>query len=208
MPDGLATALCVLAAFAAGTIPCGFLVTRWVAGVDVRSVGSGNVGATNVARVLGRPWFLVVFALDAAKGAAPVLLVPQVLGAAAPAWADVACGLAAVLGHVFNPFLGWRGGKGVATAAGVCGALAPLPLLCALGVFLLVLAALRFVSLASICGAAALPPLALAFGSRTPVVVLGVIVAAVVTLRHRANLGRIAAGTEPRVFAKKETAGG
>ena len=208
MEDGLATALCVLAAFAVGSIPWGLLLARWVADVDVRTVGSGNVGATNVARTLGRRWFFVVFALDAAKGVAPVLLAPRILGNAAPAWIDVACGLAAVLGHVFNPFLRWKGGKGVATAAGVCGALAPIPALCALGVFLVVLAAMRFVSLASIVAAAALPPLALAFGARTPVVVFGVIVAAVVTLRHRANLGRIAAGTEPRVFAKKETAGG
>lgn len=208
MSDGPATALCVLAAFAVGAIPWGLLVTRWVAGVDVRSVGSGNVGATNVSRVLGRPWFFVVFALDAAKGAVPVLVAPRILGVHATEWTDVACGLGAVLGHVFNPFLRWKGGKGVATAAGVCGALAPLPALCAFGVFLAVLAVARFVSLASICAAAALPPLAFVLGSPTPVVVFGVVVAAVVTLRHRANLGRIAAGTEPRIFAKKETAGG
>ena len=208
MPDGLATALCVLAAFAAGAIPWGVLLTRWVAGVDVRSVGSGNVGATNVSRALGRRWFFVVFALDAAKGAVPVLVAPRLLGAAASEWLGAACGLAAVLGHVFSPFLRWKGGKGVATAAGVCGALAPLPALCAFGVFLLVLALTRFVSLSSICASAALPPLAFALGSPTPVVVFGVVVAAVVTLRHRANLGRIAAGTEPRAFAKKETAGG
>ena len=208
MPDGLAMALCVLAAFAVGAIPWGVLISRWVAGVDVRSVGSGNVGATNVARALGRPWFFVVFALDAAKGAVPVLLAPQVVGAEAASWTSAACGLAAVLGHVFSPFLSWKGGKGVATAAGVCGALAPLPALCALGVFFVVLAAARFMSLASICAAAALPPLAFILGSPIPVVVFGVVVAAVVTLRHRANLARIATGTEPRVFAKKETAGG
>jgi glycerol-3-phosphate acyltransferase PlsY len=208
MPAALATALCVIAAFAVGTIPWGLLLARRVAGVDVRTVGSGNVGATNVSRVLGRRWFLVVFALDAAKGALPVLVAPRLLGADSSAWTGVACGLAAVLGHVFNPFLRWKGGKGVATAAGVCGALAPVPALCALGVFLAVLAAARFVSLASICGAASLPPFALVLGSPTPVVVFGVVAAAVVTLRHRANLGRIAAGTEPRVFAKKETVSG
>src|SRR5262245_3718296 len=199
MPDGLATALCVLAAFAVGAIPWGVLLTRWVAGVDVRSVGSGNVGATNVSRVLGRRWFLVVFALDAAKGAVPVLVAPHVLGAAASEWTGVACGLAAVLGHVFNPFLGWRGGKGVATAAGVCGALAPVPALCALGVFVVVLAATRFVSLAAVCASAALPPLAFVLGSPTPVVVFGVVVAAVVTARRRAERGGSAAGTEPRI---------
>jgi glycerol-3-phosphate acyltransferase PlsY len=208
MPDGLATALCVISAFAVGSIPWGVLITRRVAGVDVRSVGSGNVGATNVARVLGRPWFFVVFALDAAKGAVPVLVAPAVLPADASAWTGAACGLAAVLGHVFSPFLRCKGGKGVATAAGVCVALAPLPALCAFGVFAAVLAVTRFMSLASICAAAALPPLAFALGSPTPVVVFGVVVAAVVTLRHRANLARIATGTEPRVFAKKETASG
>ena len=206
MSDALPSALAVLAAFAAGSIPWGLLLAKWVAGVDVRTIGSGNVGATNVSRALGRKWFFVVFALDAGKGALPVLFFPALAGHPGADWLRVACGLAAVLGHVFNPFLAFKGGKGVATAAGVILALDPRPAVAALGVFLLVLVLFRYVSLASICAAVALAPLMLLFGLSMEVVVFAVLAASVVVLRHRANLGRIAKGSEPRVFAKKETA--
>jgi acyl phosphate:glycerol-3-phosphate acyltransferase len=176
--------------------------------VDVRTIGSGNVGATNVSRALGGKWFFVVLLLDAAKGAGPVLLVPHVAGGASSDWLRVGCGFAAVIGHIFSPFLRFKGGKGVATGAGVFAALAPLPALCALGLFGVVLAASRFMSLASICAAASLAPVALAFRRPAPEVVFGAVVAAVVIARHRANLGRIAAGTEPRMFGKKESQGG
>lgn len=207
MPDALPCALAILAAFAAGSIPWGLLLTKWVAGVDVRTIGSGNVGATNVSRALGRKWFFVVFALDAAKGALPVIFFPALAGHPGAEWLRVACGLAAVLGHVFNPFLAFKGGKGVATAAGVILALEWLPALAALGVFLVVLAIFRYVSLASICAAVALAPLTYLLGPSAEVVVFSVLAASVVVLRHRANLGRIANGSEPRIFAKKETAG-
>ena len=208
MPEAAVPALLVLAAFAVGSIPWGLLVTKWVAGVDVRKVGSGNVGATNVARALGRGWFFVVFALDAAKGAAPVMLLPGFAGRQETEWLRVACGLAAVLGHVFSPFLGFKGGKGVATAAGVMAALAPWPALCTFGVFLVTFAALRFVSLASVVAAVALAPLAFALGSPREIVIFGVLAAALVIVRHRSNLARIAAGTEPRAFGKNEVHGG
>jgi len=208
MPEVLLPALLVVAAFLLGSIPWGLLLTRWVAGVDVRTVGSGNVGATNVSRALGGKWFFVVFALDAGKGVAPVLLFPGFAGHPHSEWLRAACGLAAVLGHVFSPFLGFKGGKGVATGAGATAALAPLPFLGAFAVFMIVLLVFRYVSLASVCCAFAVAPLALAFGAPAPVVVYGVVVGAVVIARHRANLGRIAAGTEPRVFARKEAQGG
>lgn len=208
MSDVLTEILCGTASFAVGSIPFGLLLGRWVAGVDVRKVGSGNVGATNVSRALGGRWFFVVLLLDAAKGAGPVLAAPLVAGEAASDWLRAACGFAAVLGHVFSPFLGFRGGKGVATGAGVFVALAPLPALCSFGIFGLVLAVSRFMSLASICAAASLAPVALAFRRPAPEIVFGAVVAAVVIARHRANLGRIAAGTEPRVFGKKESARG
>lgn len=201
-------ALLVAASFAAGAIPWALWITRWVAGVDVRTVGSGNVGATNASRVLGRKGFVAVFLLDAAKGALPVLLLPRLAESEDPALLASACGLAAVAGHVFNPFLGFRGGKGVATGAGVLGALAPLATACALGIFAAAALLFRFVSLASICAAAAIAPLAYAFGSPGPVVVFAVLVAAIVVVRHRANLARIAAGTEPKIFRRKEAAGG
>lgn len=202
MPDAALTACLVAAAFLAGSTPFGFLLTKWVAGVDVRTVGSGNVGATNVSRVLGGRWFYVTLALDAAKGSAPVLVLPR-LAADAPSWLPVACGLAAVLGHVFSPWLRFKGGKGVATSLGVIVALAPLSGAVALGAFLVVLAATRYMSLASIAAAVVLAPAALLLHESREFVAFAALVAALVILRHKANLGRIAAGTEPRVGAKK-----
>lgn len=203
--------LAVALAYLVGSIPFAWIVARLWAGVDIRTVGSGNVGATNVSRVLGRKGFAVVFALDAAKGALPVLLLPGLAAAgagetAAASGSDrvrIACGLAAILGHMFPVYLRFRGGKGVATGAGVMGALVPLPAACAFGVFLAVLLATRYVSLGSVVASVALAPLSWAFGHAAEVVVLCVVVAALVVLRHRANLGRIAAGTEPRAFAGK-----
>jgi acyl phosphate:glycerol-3-phosphate acyltransferase len=208
MPEPASTTLLVVAAYAVGAIPWAYFVTKWVAGVDLRTVGSGNVGATNASRVLGRKWFLVVFALDAAKGVAPVLWFPALAPSGGADGVRVACGLAAVLGHVFNPFLRFKGGKGVATAAGVIAALAWRAALGAFGVFALVLVAFRYVSLASIVAALALAPLAWAFGESPWVVAFGALTALVVVARHRPNVARIAAGAEPRVFAKKEVGGG
>jgi len=204
-------ALAAALAYLVGSIPFAWIVARLWAGVDIRTVGSGNVGATNVSRVLGRKGFVVVFALDAAKGALPVLLLPGLVapgsgGAPAAGGSEhvrIACGLAAILGHMFPVYLRFRGGKGVATGAGVMGALVPIPAACAFGVFLAILLASRYVSLGSVCASVALGPLAWAFGHAWEVVVLCIVVASLVVLRHRANLGRIAAGTEPRAFAPK-----
>ena len=204
MPEVLLPTLLVVAAFVVGSIPTGLIIAKQVAGVDVRTVGSGNVGATNVSRALGGKWFFVVFALDAAKGVAPVLLFPGIAGHPGSEWLRAACGLAAVLGHVFSPFLQFKGGKGVATGAGATAALWWPVVLGAFVVFMVVLTIFRYVSLASVCCAFSLAPFALAFGAPPPVVVCGVVVASVVIARHRTNLGRLAAGTEPRVFARKE----
>ena len=202
MPAAVVVAL----AYLAGSVPFAWIVTKLWKGVDIRTVGSGNVGATNVSRVLGRRGFAVVFALDAAKGALPLLLFPAWLAAdAAAAGAGlervrIACGLAAVVGHMFPVFLLFRGGKGVSTAAGVMGALVPVPAACAFGVFVAVVLTTRYMSLGSVCGSVSLAPLSWGFGEPWEVVVLCVVVAALVVVRHRANLGRVAAGTEPRAF--------
>jgi len=199
-------AVVIALAYLAGSVPFAWMLTKLWAGVDIRTVGSGNVGATNVSRVLGRRGFVVVFALDAAKGALPVLFFPALLASDAAAVAAdaervrIACGLAAIVGHMFPVFLMFRGGKGVATGAGVMSALVPLPAACAFGVFVAVLATTRYVSLGSVVASVALAPLSWAFGRPWEVVVLSVVVAALVLFRHRTNLGRIAAGTEPRVF--------
>jgi glycerol-3-phosphate acyltransferase PlsY len=182
-------------AFAVGSIPFGVLVARAL-GVDVRRAGSGNIGATNVARTAGKAAGLLTLALDAAKGAAPVALA-DVFGADAGTRALV--GLAAILGHVFSPLLGFRGGKGVATAAGAFAVLAPAPLAVALGFFAVTFAARRIVSLASLVAAVALISATVALDGRPAIIVLAALVAAVVFVRHRGNIARLRRGAEPRL---------
>jgi glycerol-3-phosphate acyltransferase PlsY len=203
MPDAAPPALLIAAAFVVGSIPWGLLLTKWIADVDVRTVGSGNVGATNASRVLGRKWGFVVLLLDAAKGAVPVLVFPALAGRGGVEWMSVACGLAAVLGHVFSPFLRFKGGKGVATSIGAIAAMAPVAALAIFGVFAIVLFASGYMSLASVVAAAALAPSAYVFHRTPEFIAFAALVAALVVVRHRANLGRIAAGTEPRFLGKK-----
>ena len=151
----------VLVSYLLGAIPFAFLVVRWLSGVDIRQVGSGNVGATNVLRSTGMPTAALVLALDVAKGAAPVV-VGQSLGA--PPGVLGACALAAVLGHVFPVFLGFRGGKGVATAAGAIGAMSPAPMVAAVLVFGLAVVWKRYVSLGSMLAVGSFPLFAYLFG--------------------------------------------
>lgn len=192
-----------LAAFASGSIPFGLLVGRWAGGIDVRTVGSGNVGATNVGRALGRQWFAVVFLLDAAKGVAPLLLLPgAVAGRPDDPALEALAAFCAVLGHVFSPWLGFKGGKGVATTAGVLLTLAPWAGAGALAVFLVVLAIFRYVSLASILAAVAFVPLTLVLCPTVETRAFAVAVAALVILRHRTNIARLRRGVEPRAFTR------
>src|SRR6516162_6075353 len=142
----------IVAAYFAGSVPFGYLIARRY-GIDIRSIGSGNIGATNVGRQLGRKLGIVVFILDFAKGAVPVA-VARLLDL--NDWLPVAAGLAAFLGHIFPVWLGFRGGKGVATGAGVVAVLLPVPTLFALLAWATVLAATRFMSLASLTAAAVL----------------------------------------------------
>lgn len=138
--------------YLAGSIPFGQLLARWIAGVDLRATGSGNIGATNASRVLGKKWGAVVLLLDALKGLLPTLFLPRVFGASADSlvhW-SVLAGICAIVGHSFPIWLGFRGGKGVATSLGVAAALAPWGTLVAFGVFLAVFAATRIVSASSL----------------------------------------------------------
>jgi glycerol-3-phosphate acyltransferase PlsY len=191
------TLACALLGFALGSIPFAWILGRIFAGVDIRRLGSGNVGATNLARSLGYRAGLVAFLLDAAKGAAAVLLARRFAPGveSAPLWA----GGMAVAGHMFTPFLRFRGGKGVATGAGVFAVLAPASILAALAVFVLAVAIGRMVSLASVLACVALPIAQLALGTGAGTVVLACLVGALVIARHRPNLARILQGTEPRV---------
>src|SRR5262245_34443188 len=163
MPPPAMIIVCTLIAYLIGAVPFGYLVARW-RGVDITKLGSGNIGATNVGRVLGKPLGLLVFLLDFAKGALPTAAARVCFGDEADYLAVVA-GLSAILGHMFPIYLGFIGGKGVATGAGVVFVLMPLPALGGLLVWIAMLCAFRYVSLASLAAAAALTVLRLVVSS-------------------------------------------
>jgi len=193
----LIPALILAAAFLTGSIPFSWFMGRLM-GVDLREVGSGNPGATNLMRSCGRFPGIAGLFLDALKGAVPVLVVLQ----SVVDWLPAAAAMAAILGHVFMPWFGFKGGKGVATALGALLVLSPLPLLCSLGVFIVSVALFRMVSLGSILGVAALVPFGLLFGADTSVTIAFGAVAFVVILGHRSNMGRIIRGTERRLGSR------
>jgi glycerol-3-phosphate acyltransferase PlsY len=186
----------VLLGYGMGSLPIGYLLTSRLRGIDLRRVGSGNIGATNVYRSTGLAMALLVMAVDVAKGAGTVLLAARVAGSGA---IPVAAGVAAIVGHVYPVWLQFRGGKGVATAAGVFSVLAPLATLVAASAFVITVWMTRYVSLGSIVATAALPPLAWAADAPAAVVLGGVIAAVLIIGRHRGNLGRLQAGTERRL---------
>lgn len=187
-------ALAVAGAYLLGAIPFGLILAARFAGIDVRSAGSGNIGATNVARSAGKGLGVVTLALDALKGAVPVLVAERVLHL--PIAVVAAAGLAAVLGHVFPIYLGFRGGKGVATGAGVFAAIAPLPAAIAAGVFAGVFAVGRVVSLGSLVASLALIGAIVALDGRREVITLGVVVVALIVLRHTGNIQRLLSRSE------------
>jgi acyl phosphate:glycerol-3-phosphate acyltransferase len=196
--------LCLLAFFL-GALPFGFWAGR-LRGMDIRDHGSGNIGATNVLRVLGPAWGYPVLLLDALKGYVPVALAG---GARLPAEWIVGVGLCAVLGHVYSPFVNFRGGKGVATALGVVIGFSPLAAGAGLAVFLLTVLTTRWVSLGSMLAAIAvavafflLPPNTLP-ENPWPFRLFGIAVAVFIVARHRANIGRIVKGTESRFGESK-----
>jgi glycerol-3-phosphate acyltransferase PlsY len=190
--------------YLAGSIPFAAIAGR-MRGVDLRKHGSGNLGATNVFRVLGWKIGIVVFLADALKGALPVLLLPPRIGSPHDPllWA-IGCGIAAIVGHVRPIFLGLRrGGKGVATAAGVFFALAPIPMAITFAVFVGVVLGTGYVSLGSLVCAVLLPALILLqAGARSPLFVVSVVVALFVFWTHRSNIGRLRRGEEHR-FGKQ-----
>lgn len=188
--------LYVLVAFLLGSIPFGRIIGRAAAQVDVQEVGSRNIGATNVAREVGLRWGVATLMLDALKGAAPVLLVTAVIPD--PGGLAELCGLAAVAGHQFSPFLGFRGGKGVATALGVFLAMEPLACATALGVFLLVVALSDMISLGSMSAACCVPLFLLLTGGSAERILVSLAVATLILLAHRENIGRIVRGEERR----------
>lgn len=185
-------------AFLLGSIPFSHLVAR-LRGVDLRSVGSGNIGATNLARALGYGAGALGLILDALKGAASVLLARALPGDASTPAIQALAAFLAVAGHAFTPWLGFRGGKGVATGAGAFAVLAPSATLCALLVFVVVVSFGRMVSLASVLSAVALPVSVHFLGGQGATTAAAAAVAALVVGRHRENLVRLVRGTESRL---------
>ena len=205
----------LLAAYLIGSIPTAFLIVKWLKRVDVRTVGSGNVGATNAARVAGKGAGAVVFLLDAAKGLVAVLViaywswsleVPAIprcgYGMVTP---QLLCGLAAVAGHCFPVFLQFRGGKGVATTIGVLLGTMPSVAAVCLGVWAACFFAWRYVSIASIAAAVTLPIAQLATRQGPMVAFLGAALALLVVARHRSNIQRLLQGTEHRAGQRADS---
>jgi len=200
--------MCALpvAAYLYGAVPFGFLLARWARGVDIRTVGSGNIGATNAARVLGFRFFPLIFLLDMSKGFLPALLAARLAprGGYDPHPAVLVTGLAAVLGHVFPVYLRFRGGKAVATGTGLFMVLAPGAVAVAAAVWGAFFLGWRYVSLASMAAAGTLP-LAYAlthddpWRGGLPGTVFAAGAAAFIICLHRRNIRRLLAGTEPRI---------
>jgi glycerol-3-phosphate acyltransferase PlsY len=196
----------VLASYLLGSIPFSHLITRWTAGIDLRRFGSGNLGASNTFRAVGWKGGVAVLLLDVGKGFTAAFFFSRLAGpAVGPEAGTLLCGVAAVLGHLFSPFMRFRGGKGIATTAGAYLALAPLPLAVAAAVFVAGLGLTRIVSVGSMAGAVVLPVAVWALGAwrdgfRPLVFWLSVALSLVILVKHRSNVKRILDGTESRAF--------
>jgi acyl phosphate:glycerol-3-phosphate acyltransferase len=187
--------LLVLFAYLLGSVPTGYILGS-VAGVDVRKAGSGNVGATNVARVVGKRYGILTLVADIAKGFVPVIVALNIgLTSTATSFA----GIAAFLGHLYPVFLRFQGGKGVATALGVFLGLAPWATLILMAIFVLVLLAARVVSLSSMVAAGCAPIVIWLFFHSPILVGMSLFIALMIVLRHRGNIQRLLSGTEPRL---------
>ncbi len=203
----------IIISYLIGGIPFGYLIAV-IKGVDIRTQGSGNIGATNVGRVLGKKYGLIIFILDMLKGFAVVLLVPAAVSSAVNISTTtgnllaVLCGFCAVLGHAFPVYLKFKGGKAVATSFGVFIWLVPISIAIAFGVWLLTVIVTRYVSLGSMIGSLSLVGVIVIvvdspFGDNIYLTVMSVAVAILIIARHTSNIQRIIAGTEKKVFSKE-----
>ena len=203
----------LIASYLLGSIPFGYLAGQLV-GIDIRQVGSGNVCATNVVRVLGKRYGYSVFALDFLKGFGAVRISMLMASGWPPEWNSpeifgIVAAMSSVLGHMYPPWLKFKGGKGVATSAGALLALTPVATLIGVAIWIIVIWLTRYVSLASITAAVVLPFVILVVSRQgqnkgRPLVYSSACVAAVVIWRHRSNLMRLIRGTEPRFTRKRE----
>ena len=210
-----------MAAYLIGSVPTGFLVGR-ARGVDIRKVGSGNIGATNALRTLGKPVGALVMAVDILKGFLAVAVTQYFFPDLQSAWPGLfgalpdaalserlalVAGISVVLGHNYTCWLGFKGGKGIATSAGAFLGLAPVPISIAITVWALLLLLTRYMSVASILGAATLPMAAWLLSNSLGVRLLATLLGGLAIWKHRANIQRLRAGTEPRFGAKPVTEG-
>lgn len=188
----------LVAAYLMASIPFGKIIARKVADIDITARGSGNIGATNVSRHLGVKWGLITLFLDTLKGFLPVFLASRYLwhpGGMSSWWLS-AIGTAALLGHQFSLFQRFKGGKGVATALGVYLAIAPIPCLIALMLFVAVVYKWKYVSLGSMVSAFSLPVLVTLFGKPLPISIGALVIASLIFVKHRDNITRLARGQE------------
>lgn len=193
----------LLLSYLIGSIPSGYLLVRWAKRVDIRTTGSGNIGATNVLRTAGPAAGAGILVFDMLKGWVSSRLIPVwLLGVTSPVTA-LACGTAAVLGHVFPCFLRFKGGKGVATVLGALAGSDPMVALTVVGVWVAVFAACRYVSAGSLAAAAAIPLSQVVYHRPAGAVAMGALLAVVIVLRHRQNIQRLLAGTEHRAWTKR-----
>jgi glycerol-3-phosphate acyltransferase PlsY len=197
----------MLAAYLLGATPTSYLAGKMGRGIDLREHGSKNLGATNVYRILGWKYAIPVALFDIAKGAIPVLFFSRWAGAAQYPWLPVALGGAAVVGHMFSPFVSFKGGKGVATAAGMFLALAPVAVLIAIVVWAVCLWLTGYVSLSSIVAVASLPLWVALLQPNDPSVFwAGIALVALIVFTHRRNIARLFAGTENRFRSRRNPA--
>ncbi len=193
----------LLTAYLLGSIPFGFWIAKWVQGIDIREHGSKNIGATNVFRVVGKKWGILVFILDAAKGALGVLL-PRIFHAELLVPQELGLAVTAILGHSFTCWLKFKGGKGVATSFGVFVALTPLPALLAFSIFLIGFLGSRILSIGSLAAAIAFP-LMIVFCYHTRsgfawFLAISLLLAAFIFYTHRKNISRLMNGEEKKLF--------
>ena len=199
MFDVVGVSKVVVVAYLIGSIPFALLLARRWGAVDLRLVGSGNLGAANVLRASGVRAGLVVAALDAGKGAASVIVADYLTGSATAA---AAAGFAAIVGHIYPVWLRFRGGKGVATACGVFSVLTPVAVPPVLAVFIITVWLTKYISLGSMLASLVLPPIAYATGSPAPSIAAAAAASALIVFRHRSNVFRLRAGTERRLGAR------
>lgn len=202
----------IIISYLVGSIPTAYIFGRLIKGVDIRKFGSGNVGATNALRLLGKGWGVTVLVLDILKGALPVIILAELFGAKTHLTLDTFCiliGLSCICGHNWTIFLKFKGGKGVATTLGVLiglsAKIAGLKVILGLTIFIWLATFIlsRIISLASVMAALSFPLLTLLFRPSYPIILIGLLLSAFIILRHKSNIKRILKGQEPKLNFKK-----